>query len=174
MFGKDKTPDDLPLPEKAPTSFTNPVSSVVPKPATTKEPKSEPKSEARSESKSDVKSASTTVIAKDTEIFGDIKFSGSLEVQGTIVGNIMANPSAEASVIVRDKGHIEGDISVPKVMINGHVKGIVHSSMLELADKAKVQGDVHYQTIEMVKGAQVNGSLVYCDDAPTSTPKKSS
>ena len=132
-----------------------------------------PKSTNGNKENKPVKSSSTTLIARDTEIFGDIKFSGNLEIEGHIVGNIIANPGAEASVRVLENGWVEGDVSVPKVIINGDIKGTVHSTMLELAGKAKVEGNVHYETIEMVKGAQVNGNLVYSEGGSASAPKKS-
>ena len=159
MFGKDKdgkaNDKDSEL-EKAPTSFNNPVSSVVPKSNKDTKPS---------------KSSSTTLIARDTELFGDIKFSGNLEIEGHIVGNIIANPGSEAAVRVLENGRIEGDVQVPKVTINGNIKGNVHSNVLELAGKAKVEGNVHYQTIEMVKGAQVNGNLLYSEEGVAAKPK---
>lgn len=154
MFGKDKdSNDDV----KAPVSFNN-SSSMIPK----------------SGSKdSKVTSSSTTLIAKDTELFGDVKFSGTLEVEGSIVGNISANPSSEAAVRVLERGQVEGDIRVPKAMINGLVKGNLYAANIELSAQARIEGCVHYETIEMQKGAQVNGSLVFSDAAPAANKAKS-
>lgn len=105
---------------------------------------------------------STTLISKATEVVGDIHFSGNLEVEGRVRGNIFADGDSDARVRVMEKGLVEGEISVPTVVINGNVNGDVHSSKhVELAAKAVVQGNVHYNLIEMVKGSQVNGSLVY-------------
>lgn len=107
-------------------------------------------------------SNTTTLIAKGTEIIGDIKFSGTLEIEGKVRGNVIAAPGGEAMSRVLEHGEVEGDIHVPTVIVNGTVKGEVHSSThVELAAKAKVDGNVHYNLIEMVKGAQINGSLVY-------------
>lgn len=162
MFGKDKnnkgSSNNTEI-EKAPTSFSN-NNPVIPKPAG-----------AGKDVKSG-KSSSTTLIARDTEIFGDIKFSGSLEVEGAIVGNITANPGTDAIVRILENGQVEGDIHSPRVTINGQVKGTVHSSTLELAGKAKVDGNVHYQSIEMTKGAQVNGNLVYSENLASIPAKK--
>ncbi len=107
-------------------------------------------------------SGATTLIAKGTEIVGDIKFSGNLEIEGKVRGNIIAAAGGEASARVLENGEVEGDVRVPSVIVNGVVKGDVHSNNhIELAAKAKVEGNVHYNLIEMVKGAQVNGNLVY-------------
>lgn len=115
----------------------------------------------------------TTLISKDAEITGDIKFSGDLEIQGQVTGNIVAKSGAGAMVRIVDGGRVEGSIHVPKVIINGALVGDVHASEhIELAAKANVQGNVHYSLIEMVKGAQVNGSLLYAERSP-STAKQS-
>ena len=119
----------------------------------------------------------TTLISKSTEVIGDVHFSGSLEIEGVVKGNIIADGKGEAKVNVREKGRVEGDITAPLVMINGQVKGNVHSNKhIELAAKAVVEGNVHYHMIEMVKGSQVNGSLVYgtVEPAQDSKPKVAS
>lgn len=103
-----------------------------------------------------------TVIAKGTEVVGDIRFDGELHVEGKVCGNIIADNTGGAKVTVMEKGIVEGEIRVPTVVINGNVNGDVYSGKhIELAAKAIVQGNVHYHLIEMVKGSQVNGSLVY-------------
>lgn len=103
-----------------------------------------------------------TLISKGTRVVGDVYFSGDLQVEGKVTGNILVESGSDAKLVVADKGIVEGEIRVPQVVINGKVAGNVYSSKhLELASKAVVEGNVHYQLIEMVKGAQVNGALVY-------------
>ncbi len=108
----------------------------------------------------------TTLISSDTEIMGELKFSGDLEIQGLVKGNVRAKSDNSGSVRLVEGGRVEGEIHAPKVVINGQVQGDIHSSEhVELAAKAVVEGNVHYSLIEMVKGAQVNGSLVYAGSA---------
>lgn len=103
----------------------------------------------------------TTLIARHTEVTGDLHFRGNLVVEGKVSGNVSAHSDSDARLQIVDGGVIEGEIRVPHVVINGNVKGDVHASRhLELSTKAMVEGNVHYKLIEMVKGAQVNGSLV--------------
>jgi len=104
--------------------------------------------------------AGTTLVSSDTVIVGDIHFSGALDVEGTVQGNIIAKTGTDAVVRVIDKGCVEGDIRVPEVIINGRVIGNVYSGKhLELAAKACVKGDVFYTLVEMAVGSEVNGSL---------------
>lgn len=105
---------------------------------------------------------STTLVSKNTQIVGDIKFTGNLMIEGSVKGNIYTTSGADAHARVLDKGMVEGEIRVPTLVINGTVNGDVYSDKhIELAAKAVVNGNVHYSLIEMVKGAQVNGNLVY-------------
>jgi cytoskeletal protein CcmA (bactofilin family) len=103
----------------------------------------------------------TTLVSRDTQITGDICFSGNLDIEGLVKGNILAQPGGkEATVRIVDQGRVEGDIHAPSVVINGAIEGDVYSSRhLELAAKARVKGNVHYHQVEMAIGAQVNGSL---------------
>ncbi len=103
-----------------------------------------------------------TVFDFPLEIVGDVHFAGELDVIGTVKGNIIAQSPTEATVQVRPKGQIIGEIHAPKVVINGLVQGDVYcTTHLELLASAVVNGNVHYKVIEMVKGAEVNGSLVH-------------
>lgn len=103
-----------------------------------------------------------TLISRGTKVVGDLHFSGDLQVEGKVCGNIIAESGNDAKLVVAEKGLVEGEIRVPMVIVNGTVNGNVYSTKhVELASKGVVEGNVHYQLIEMVKGAQVNGSLVY-------------
>ena len=114
----------------------------------------------------------TTLVSRETEVVGDIHFSGALEIEGTVKGNIAARPDADAVVRVVDKGCVEGEIRSPCVLINGQVKGDVHSSQhLELAARGRVQGNVFYTLLEMAAGSEVNGSLTHVIDGDDSGDK---
>ena len=118
-------------------------------------------------------SGKTTLISSDTVILGDIRFSGVLDVEGLVQGNIVAQPGKDAMVRVVDKGRVEGEIRAPSVIINGAVEGNVHSTKhLELASKARVQGNVYYTLVEMAAGAEVNGSLAHVGEPDVAKGKK--
>jgi cytoskeletal protein CcmA (bactofilin family) len=103
-----------------------------------------------------------TLIGESTVIIGDIQFSGGLRVDGRISGSIMATGNEQHSLLVlSEQGVIEGKIKVPYLVINGVVKGPVHSSEnLELQPGAKVTGDIYYKTIKIHQGAVVEGKMV--------------
>ena len=86
----------------------------------------------------------TTLIARDAVVTGDIQFSGNLDVEGKVNGSIVAQEGKEAMLRIMEGGEVAGEIRVPSAVINGAVKGDIHSSeRLELAEKAEVDGDVY-------------------------------
>lgn len=108
----------------------------------------------------------TTLISHDTVVIGDVRFSGNLDVEGLVQGNIIAEAGKEALLRVVGKGRVEGEIRVPCVIINGVVQGNVYSTKhLELASKSQVQGNVYYALVEMAAGAEVNGGLTHITEA---------
>lgn len=111
-------------------------------------------------------SGGTTLISHETVIVGDVHFSGNLDVEGLVQGNIIAQSGKEALLRVVGKGRVEGEIRVPNVIVNGVIEGDVYSSKhLELAKKSRVKGNVFYTLVEMAAGAEVNGGLTHMSDA---------
>lgn len=101
-----------------------------------------------------------TLIGKGTTIDGDLRFSGGLHVEGVIKGNLAADGD-DATLILSEDGHIQGEVRVPSMVLNGMIDGDVFASgKVELFEKARICGDVYYNLLEMAVGAEVNGKLV--------------
>src|SRR5690606_8582550 len=99
----------------------------------------------------------TTLIADDTELRGDLRFSGAVKIEGRVIGNINTE---EGAVSVGQEGYVEGIIKAPSVVINGVVAGDVHAiEHLQRDAVARVDGDLYYRFVEMVSGGQINGQL---------------
>ncbi len=108
-----------------------------------------------------------SLIGRQTEIFGDLRFSGWLHVDGTVKGNVVADDDSSSVLTLSEHGTIEGEVRVPNVVLNGVVIGDVHANaQIELAANAQITGNVYYQLIEMAMGAEVNGNLVHRGDLP--------
>ena len=109
-----------------------------------------------------------TLIGRQTEILGDVRFAGGLHLDGKIKGSVISTPGDKSAMLsVSETGVVEGDVRVPNVVLNGTVTGDVRATVrLSLAAKAKVTGNVHYKVLQMEPGAQINGQLIY-DDGST-------
>ena len=101
-----------------------------------------------------------TLIGRGTTIDGDLRFSGGLHIEGVIKGNLAADGD-DATLILSEHGHIQGEVRVPSMVLNGMIDGDVFASgKVELFEKARISGDVYYNLLEMAVGAEVNGKLV--------------
>lgn len=103
-----------------------------------------------------------SLIGQNTEIHGDVIFSGGLHVDGIVKGSVIAEKGQDSVLTLSERGTIEGEVKVPNVVVNGTVIGDVHAlGHVELAALARVHGNVYYSLIEMAMGAEVNGKLVH-------------
>jgi len=106
-----------------------------------------------------------SLIGQNTEIHGDIVFTGGLHVDGKVIGNVEATDPGSL-LTISDQGVIEGEVNIPNIILNGKVVGDVYATeRVELAAQARVNGNVYYNLIEMAIGAEVNGKLVHRTDA---------
>lgn len=96
-------------------------------------------------------------------IQGEVKFEGTLHIEGQVKGNISSD---QGLLTLSRSSCVEGDICVASIRINGIVKGNVYCSKhLLLSEKAIITGNVYYNAIEMAKGAEVNGNLEHLDSS---------
>ncbi len=103
-----------------------------------------------------------SLIGQNTEIRGDVVFSGGLHVDGKVKGSVISANGGDSLLTLSERGTIEGEVNVPNVVVNGTVIGDVHASgHVELAAQARIHGNVYYSLIEMAMGAEVNGNLVH-------------
>jgi len=108
-----------------------------------------------------------TLVGSGSILQGDLEFTGGLRVDGHIKGHVSAQDSNNGTLVLSESGVVEGDISVPHVVINGTVKGnIASTGHVELQANANITGDIHYKAVEMELGAVLNGSLVSDTSAP--------
>ena len=107
------------------------------------------------------RNAETSLIAHGTIIRGDVRFTGTLHLDGRIEGAVLGEGS-DAVFTLSEHGQVQGEVRVPHAMINGQVNGDIYASeRLELATQARVVGDVRYNSLEMAAGAQVNGRIAH-------------
>jgi cytoskeletal protein CcmA (bactofilin family) len=117
-----------------------------------------------------------TLIGKASRVHGDLEFAGGLHLDGSIAGNVRADPSEGSSLSISETGSIEGNVEAGNVMLNGTVRGdILARERVVLGATAKVQGNVYYGVIEMTLGAQIMGKLTRVADksnetVPSGTP----
>jgi len=103
-----------------------------------------------------------TLVGSNSKLYGDLHFQGGCHVDGTVKGNVSADPDTDSALSISDIGSVDGGVTVPYVILNGIVKGDVFASQrVELGATARVIGNVYYNLIQMAEGAEINGKLVH-------------
>lgn len=103
-----------------------------------------------------------TLISVNVVVSGNISFTGGIQIDGCVRGDISAEEGDGSLLRVSQQGKVIGQIYAPNVIVNGRVDGDVYAAEhLELSPSACITGDVYYRSIEMQRGAQVNGKLLY-------------
>lgn len=96
-----------------------------------------------------------TLISQDTKIEGTIEASGTLRIDGTVIGGI----SKASGVIIGATGIIEGNINAQGVSHAGKVIGNINAeSSLELMHESVLQGDIRTAQLSIAEGAYFDGS----------------
>ncbi len=108
-----------------------------------------------------------SLIGRNTELQGELKFSGGVHIDGKIKGKVIGENDGRSLLSQSEHGEIEGEVSSPYIVINGIVNGDVHASRhVELLSNAKIKGNVYYNLVELSVGAEVNGKLVHTPAKP--------
>ncbi|MDR2164863.1 MAG: polymer-forming cytoskeletal protein [Zoogloeaceae bacterium] len=106
-----------------------------------------------------------SLINRGTRIEGNVYFSGGLLVDGEICGQVIAT-NEEAALTLSEHGNIHGQVDVPKLSVNGTIRGPVRASEhLWMQSRARIEGDVTYSQIVIELGAVIEGRMLLGQDA---------
>src|SRR5690554_5045132 len=84
-----------------------------------------------------------TLVGQQTELWGDLHYAGGLHIDGSVKGNVIALNDGTTSLMLSERGTIEGEVRVPHVVINGVVIGDIYATeSVELAPRARITGNV--------------------------------
>lgn len=101
------------------------------------------------------------LIGPNSEFKGDITTQGTFRIDGTFIGNIVAD-----WVILGDNGSIKGDMMARSVIIGGKVVGNVKAEeLVEIKSTGQLTGDISTRKLSVAEGGVFEGrSLVQKDE----------
>ena len=98
--------------------------------------------------------ADTTVIMKNTTMFGELYGTGSVLVEGTVTGGI----KVDGTVTVAGSGAVKGPVEAENVWVAGSVKGnITARAAVRLEMSGSITGDVTMRSFTIEDGGYFNG-----------------
>lgn len=110
--------------------------------------------EADEEAAVQVKSLKPSMISEGFEFNGDIKSSGSLTVEGSIIGQVSVD-----HMIVGVTGSVSGTITAKTINVKGKLAGSIICSDIVVGGRSIVDGNVTYSSITIQRGGIIKGDL---------------
>ena len=108
--------------------------------------------------------APQSLLAPTATLRGELPFAGQLRVDGTIIGDVFAEPLEDSELIVGPGGRIEGRVTVARLIVEGTVMGpIAARERLELRAGGHLIGEIGYRDLQIDHGSTVEGSLAALD-----------
>lgn len=109
----------------------------------------------------------TSLIAEGTEFTGNIKFSGTLKIQGKVIGEIH-NSENDSCIVIAESGVVHSSaMNSQNIIISGLVQSnTIHADqVLRILKGAEIQGaTIFYRSLEIEPGAKLHGcTLKYLD-----------
>ena len=107
-----------------------------------------------------------SVLGSDVSINGDLVTSDSLQLNGSIRGDVKCGTLHQGAT-----GTVVGNIVADDARLAGLVDGTVTARLLVLEPSARITGDVTYETLTTESGARVQGRFTHVESGgATVTP----
>jgi len=92
-------------------------------------------------------------IGENSTFKGDIDTKGTLRIDGTVEGNIVAD-----WVVLGDKAQLKGDIAARGIVVGGRVDGNLKAKeIIEIKSKGQLYGEIFTSKLVVAEGAVFDG-----------------
>ena len=112
--------------------------------------------------------SNTTIITAGAKINGEIELSCNLYIDGDLEGSIIS----KKEVNIGKNGHVKGNITTQRLVVQGHVEGSVNADIVEIKAAGHVSGEI--SSVELViesKGVFEGSSIVKTSSNPLKIEK---
>jgi len=109
-----------------------------------------------------------TVIGVDVNVKGNLNNKGSIQINGTVEGEI----KSDENITIGETADVSGPIVAKNILVSGKVTGTVTSSeKLEVDPTGTISGDIKTKTLIFREGAVFNGTCNMSEERKTETEK---
>ncbi len=109
-------------------------------------------------------------LGEDTEIEGDLSFSGTARIDGAYKGEI----SAEGNLVIGETADIESAIHTRSILISGKIRGTIRATeKIEISPSGRVYGDIQAPDLMIHPGAIFEGNCSIFQPPQTDNEKLS-
>lgn len=109
-----------------------------------------------------------TVIGVDVNVKGNLNNKGSIQINGTVEGEI----KSDEHITIGETADVSGPIAAKNILISGKVTGTVTASeKLEVDPTGTISGDIKTKTLIFREGAVFNGTCNMSEEKKPETEK---
>ncbi|MEK9156388.1 MAG: polymer-forming cytoskeletal protein [Patescibacteria group bacterium] len=102
-----------------------------------------------------------TIIGLNVVLKGSLKNKGSIEINGTIEGEV----HSDEHINIGETAKVSGPVSARTVEVSGEVKGIIQATeQLEIHTTGHVSGDINAKSLIIQQGAMFVGKSIMPQD----------
>jgi cytoskeletal protein CcmA (bactofilin family) len=100
--------------------------------------------------------ARVTTIGRDVTLVGDFITSDTLEIKGTLKGNVVS----DTRIHIAESGVLNGDAKATDILVDGVADGrIIISNVAEISNTGSLQGALEVKTLVTNPGSHFDGKL---------------
>lgn len=100
-------------------------------------------------------SRSTTIIADDMVVRGDIRNGGLVEVRGYVEGSVAAE-----RLLVHETGRVYGTVKADNADVNGRLQGtVLVKHLINIGTTGAVTGDIRYGQLALAPGGDLDANV---------------
>lgn len=110
-----------------------------------------------------------TIIGTDVHVKGNLKNKGSIQINGTVEGEI----KSDENITIGESAVVTGPIVASNVLISGKANGTVEAkNKLEIDPTGTIDGEIKAKVLIVREGATFNGNCVMAEEKKTLTEIK--
>jgi cytoskeletal protein CcmA (bactofilin family) len=110
-----------------------------------------------------------TLIGEGCKVEGNFFVPNFTRIDGIVKGDV----TGESGIIIGNKGHINGNVYSPEVIVYGNVTGNIDTQRLELKKGSALNGDVNVNQLITEPGSLFNGKCQMKDSTNTISTEES-
>lgn len=108
----------------------------------------------------------SSILSKDMQISGEIRFKGKARIDGLVEGNVKGE-----HLILSETSKILGDVDVDSLICHGTIEGNINSKLVTAHPTATIQGILAATNLTVESGATLNGEIKATQQQPQKSTK---
>jgi len=106
-----------------------------------------------------------SLISTSVHITGDVKFGGTLRLDGRVDGRVQVRSGKRGTLVVSRDAVVNGPVQVTNLVCDGTINGnVIAEGRVECRSNGRIRGEVRYQKLNIFEGGVIEGRCIQHGD----------